>query len=402
MPSLSIKRGGDFLLILFFLTVIFASPIKMLFSEQPNWSAAEKRRLAQFPPMPSGLAGWSSYFAGIDQYLQDHFGFRQFYISRYSRELDKHFDMANSQGQVIKGLNGWLFYNEFGMLEDFQGKTPLTPSQLADWLQQQNDKNDWLARQGIRYILLVPPDKHSVYPRQLMKYSMAIKGTSRFEQLLQYTGNRLPDYMINLHQLLQPEHYDKPLYYKNDSHWNKLAATIVARSILARLAEWFPTETFFTDFTFIADQTGIGGNTGHGGDLAQMLLQPKLTETYPQLAKFKRCAKAHKLRYQLSDVDQAPGRISYVHRCPSKKLKAVVFRDSFFVPVVPLISENFAEVVYLWKGYDQRNIVEILRHYQPDIVIESVVERHVFDSILPREKQPSAADLTPKQSAPIR
>ena len=392
MPPFSIKRGADLLLILTFLVVIFASPIKMLFTKEQSWSNEENRYLAQFPPNPTRLADVREYFTGIDQYLQDHFGFRDFYISRYSQELDKRFAIANSQSRVIKGLDGWYFYNDFGMLKDFQGKTPLTSGQIAAWLQEQDSKNDWLASQGIRYLLLVPPDKHSIYPRQLMKYAMAIKGTSRFEQLLQFTGNQLPDYMINLHQLLQPDLYDKPLYYKNDSHWNKLAATIVARSILTRLAVWFPTESFITDFAFTADETGIGGNNGKGGDLARMIMQPNLTETYPQLADFKRCAKSNKLPYKLSSISQSPGRISYIHRCRGKKLRAIVFRDSFFVPVVPLLSENFREVVYLWKGYDQQNIAEIIKHYKPDVVIESVVERHVFDSILPRESPPSTND----------
>ena len=63
----------------------------------------------------------------------------------------------------------------------------------------------------------------------------------------------------------------------------------------------------------------------------------------------------------------------------------MIFRDSFFVPLEPLFSENFREVVYLWKDYDQKNIEEIMTYFKPDIVIEEIAERHLFDFMLERE-----------------
>ena len=66
-------------------------------------------------------------------------------------------------------------------------------------------------------------------------------------------------------------------------------------------------------------------------------------------------------------------------------LKAVIFRDSFFVHLEPFFSENFREVVYLWKNYDQKNIEEIMTYFKPDVVIEETSERHLFDFMLERE-----------------
>jgi hypothetical protein len=47
-------------------------------------------------------------------------------------------------------------------------------------------------------------------------------------------------------------------------------------------------------------------------------------------------------------------------------------------------------VIYLWKEYDRKNLEEILIHFKPDIVIEAVVERHVFDPLMTREKEEHA------------
>ncbi len=389
MKRYHIKYVVDFFIIAIFLGVIAASPLKMLLSTTSNWSETEKRSLAPFPKIPADVFQLRDFFVNIDKYFEDHFGFREFYIYRYSRELDKRFDITSSRSLVLKGLDGWYFFNEPDMLQDFQGRIPLTRSQLQFWLATQNQKNDWLASQGIRYMLIVAPNKQSIYPHLLMKHAMSVKGTSRFEQLTEFTGGSLPDYMLNLHALLQPEKYDRPLYYKNDSHWNKLAAYIVFRSMLERISAWFPEESFETEFAFTADKTGIGGNTGKGGDLVNMLLQPDVTETYPQMAEFQRCGSYQTLQYKLSNVSQSPGRKSFVRRCEGKNLRAVVFRDSFLVQLEPMLSQNFQEIVYLWKDYDQKNIEEILKYFKPDIVIESIVEANLFDSMLKEGQGPN-------------
>jgi hypothetical protein len=45
----------------------------------------------------------------------------------------------------------------------------------------------------------------------------------------------------------------------------------------------------------------------------------------------------------------------------------------------PFISENFKHVVYLWKEYDQKNLEETFRIFKPDVVIEAIVERDLFE-----------------------
>ncbi len=63
--------------------------------------------------------------------------------------------------------------------------------------------------------------------------------------------------------------------------------------------------------------------------------------------------------------------------CKSRRLKTIVFRDSFFEALEPYMTENFNEVIYLWKKYDQANVEELLRTFKPDIVIEERGERQL-------------------------
>lgn len=385
-----VKRAANSLLVLLFFGFIFSSPLGMLIGERSAWSVAEKRSLSLPPSLPTATDEITQFFSALDDYLNDHFGFRELYIHRYQRELDKRFNMASTSSRVIKGLDGWYFFNEFNLLEDFLGLTPLTKNQLEAWLADQEEKQTWLQKRGIRYLYMAIPNKQAVYPQYVMDHALARKGTTRFEQLRAHTGNRLPGYMLDLHQVLRPEAFAKPLYYKNDTHWNTFGAYVVFQEIMARISAWFPQEDFVTEFEFGPDRTGIGGNTGDGGDLALMLMQRELTETYPEVKPFTGCGPYSRIPYRLSNIVKDHGRKSFMRTCEKRKLRAVVFRDSFFVPLEPFLSENLGKVIYLWKEYDRQNLEELLVHFQPDIVIEAVVERHVFDSLLTREKEEHA------------
>lgn len=389
MNSSAIKKVSHYILSGMFLVFIFSSSLFTLVTEKNSWSEAENRGLALLPEFPDRLEQITPFFRSMDTYIQDHLSFRDFYIYRYQRELDKRFNQAGPRSTVISGLDGWYFFNAFNMKDDFLGRTPLKEGTIASWLASQNKKYQWLLERNIRYLYIVAPNKQSIYPEYLMKHAMAVKGTSRFEELLKYTKGNLPEYMLNLHDYLQPQLFDKPLYYKNDSHWNIFGAYLVFTKTIEKLSSWHPTEKFTTDFEFGHEETGVGGNIGKGGDLVQMLMRPDLTETYPQLKPFASCGTVEEIPTELSNIKQLPGRISFVRKCPTKNLRAVVFRDSFFVSVEPFLSENFKEVIYLWKEYDQQNVEEVLTLFRPDIVIEARAERHIFDSFLEKEKRDS-------------
>ena len=67
-----------------------------------------------------------------------------------------------------------------------------------------------------------------------------------------------------------------------------------------------------------------------------------------------------------------PGK-TIIHENPANPngLTAVVFRDSFSIPITQFISPHFKRVVYIWTTYDEN----IVKKENPDIVIESFVER---------------------------
>ena len=58
--------------------------------------------------------------------------------------------------------------------------------------------------------------------------------------------------------------------------------------------------------------------------------------------------------------------------------KAVIFRDSFTSRLVPFLSEHFSRAVYLWQNDFDADIVS---REHPDVVIQQIVGRHLYNFI---------------------
>ncbi len=373
-----IARFFNIFTLFLFCGLIFSPSLVMFFSKKEVWSSAEKRTLAKFPSSPQSLSAIAPYFSLVNNYLQDHFGLRDFLIHRYQRELKKRFNKAPSI--VIAGLDGWLFLDNFGLIGDFFGYTPLSDAELDAWLAEIRHRKEWLAQQGVHYLHIIAPNKQALYPQYLMENGKELKGVTRFEQLEKRLSPVFPEYIANLHAALEARQNEGLLYFKNDTHWNTRGVYFAYLEILKTLRQWFPDEAFRDDFELGKDVAAVGGNLGHGGDLATIIGAKGGIEKIPVLKPFKTYASIASIeKYHLSRMKYSSAKPSYAAVCKNKKLRAVVFRDSFFVQMEPLFSENFAEVIYLWKRYDQKNVEEIMQFWKPDIVIDMTVERHAFD-----------------------
>lgn len=381
-----IPRLSNWAMISLFFLAILSPSLRMLTSPIVWWSSRENRVLATMPPAPKSIGDFIAWRAEIDNFLKDHFGFREFYIKLYHETL-RLFNVMPVSVPVLQGLDGWYFFTLFHMIDDFYGRIPLSDTQLQAWIEAQKARKRWLGERGIHYLLLIAPNKQSIYPQMLVPNALAMRGQSRYDQLLAKLGGETPDFMPDLQRIFKA-YADKPssplLYYKTDTHWNDLGAYLAFGEIMKKLSAWFPDTNFKTDFLIIP-QVKRGS-----GDLAKMMMRSDLGEISPMLAPARRHFKILPLSYPISDIPREPDRPSFLTRLPDpgNRPRALIFRDSFFVPMVPLLAENFSEILFIWKGYDQKNVEEALKYFKPDVVIEEIVERAMFDFLLSPKEQP--------------
>lgn len=377
MTARTIPALYNVLLTFMFIGLLSAPGIAMLGSERLFFSFTEKRPLASVPVFPESLFEMDSYFSELGTYLDDHFGFREFFIYRYQRETRKRFGTTGTETDTHQGTDNWFYFGQSEMMLDFAGKNHIPEAKVKNWAAGYRAKKAWLEQQGIEYLLVISPDKESVYPEFVIDSWEQLQGKSRLQQLIETHPEIHEAELLDLASPIK-RFKEEPLFFKSDTHWTPFGAYTAYLIIAEKIEQKFPSVSFKKDFTFSELQSRhCSPEDNQCGDLTKMLLdfQP-FEESFRKLLKYDTCSNVVPADYSLTNLPEEVTRSSITSRCAQADLKAVIFRDSFFVALEPFFSENFKQVVYLWKEYDQKNVEEILTFFKPDIVIEEVVERN--------------------------
>lgn len=366
--------------IVVFLVIVFTPCLWMVFGEKAVFSFTEKRKLATLPALPDSLPEIQGFFSGLDNYLNDHFGFREWMVYRYQREVRKRFEDVGIQSKVIKGTDNWYFFTGEKMLEDFTGKNLRTGDELGEWLDTYRAKKRWLEQHGIKYLLVAVPNKIAIYGEFIGEPWLEQKGETRLAQLRQVMQESDNSTFVDLTPVLAAKAREEDVFFKSDTHWTPYGAYLGYLALADKLESIFPGSRFKRDFT-LSDtlSRACDKKKDSCGDLTTMLLDfDSFTEYYRTVSSSSSCAYSKDYDYKLSNVNAAhPKTYPVVQGCDTAELTALVFRDSFFNALKPFFSENFKEVIYLWKNYDQKNIEELLEVFTPDIVIEEKGEREL-------------------------
>ena len=126
----------------------------------------EKRRLAKLPEFHFSIEDIKTYPRNYENYFNDHFGLRSRFVWLYNSvfvsllETSPNFD-------VIVGNDKWLFFATGFNYQDFTGSRLKSVGTLMEWKQRLEERQKWLAKKGIRYLLLPVPYKISVYSEYL-------------------------------------------------------------------------------------------------------------------------------------------------------------------------------------------------------------------------------------------
>ena len=183
MPLARLPRSIERLLIACFTLVLAVPPLATLNGEDHDAETEENRELTPAPALPydrSTLAAWPEAFTN---YFADHFAFRSRLV-RWQALFRLRVLRSSPNPDVILGRDGWLFYAADGGVEDYTGARPFSRPQLDRWRETLQDTQDWLAEQGIRYLFVIAPDKHEIYPEFMPEDLPRVSATSRVDQLL--------------------------------------------------------------------------------------------------------------------------------------------------------------------------------------------------------------------------
>ena len=352
-----------------FILLICAPPITTLLISRSYISYSENRELVSMPKFVLSSETLKDYPSQFEKYYNDQFGFRAT-LQGYLGIIKVKLLHKSTVPTVILGKQDWLYYNGDYSFDDFRGLTPYNTQQLELWKNTLENRQLWLAGQGIKYLFVVAPNKQSIYPEYVPDYLYKINKRTRFEQLLEYLNNHSSIKLMDLRKPLQEAKNNALIYYKTDTHWTDKGAFIAYANIMNQLSVRFPELSIIDQSSLIVHQAD------KERDLSIMLgLSNQQKERNYFISLKTPCATV--LNQDI--FPQAPKGSILVKGCNKSKLRAVVFSDSFFPPIEPFLSEHFESVFYVWNRY-KHDILEILiDEIHPDIVIEEKVERYLYD-----------------------
>lgn len=355
-------------LVVLFVTTLW---IALIGSIRDRAVLAEENRLPAALPEPSAkLEDWLGFPRRFEHYFNDHFGSRDRLLA-----LD-HWTKAaifgvSSAPTVLIGKQGWLYFTgEDAKALDrwYRGIGGFTDAEIAALRSELLRRREFLDHLGIPYVVVVVPEKYSVYPEFLPDWVKRVTPTTALDRIADDLAHHPELHFLDLRPALRLSKQNERVYYKTDSHWNFVGATTGYRVLMAEIERVLPGLSTMPPMRASFDP----GVDFYSGDLSRMI---GATERFREddiaplgkiLADTSHCAKR-------DSAGETPGFEFYAYGCPNPpRYRALVYRDSMAIPLIPLLSENFARSTYVSTHTMDPALVERLK---PDIVIEEIVER---------------------------
>jgi alginate O-acetyltransferase complex protein AlgJ len=331
---------------------------------------AENRELAPFPHLDGSLASIEAWPVAFSGWFDDHFGFRSRLVRWYGES--RLFGLGVSpSAAVVKGGEGWFFYGDDKAVEDFANLDPMTDAALANWRAAIVAARDWLRARHVAFVFTITPDKHVIYGEEMPSAIVRGSELSRADQL--FTALQDTGVAIDVRGVVFEAKSHERVYQQTDTHWNDRGALVayqqVVNAVRARVPSTPPPWTR-ADFTPV-------DRTIEGLDLAGMMGLTRVIREIDLTLAPVRPRRARVVEPAGANPTDELGRIVTEIDDPSLP-RAVIFRDSFTSRLVPFLSEHFSRAVYLWQNDFDANAV---MQEHPDVVIEQIVGRHLYNFI---------------------
>ncbi len=361
--------------VILFLACI-AIPIAAINHVPGKVSVNENRYLATFPRLfdENGKFVAKGLRGGIESWLNDNIGFREYFASLYGNVKYRVFhDSPSSRVEI--GRDGWFFYTLDDNLKIADGSYPLSDSDIEKIAEVQTQISEFYRKQGVDYVLALPPSKVSVYPEHIASGKFAVRETP-VDKVSQYLMENTQVKVIPLKDALLAAKEEGQVFFKTDSHWNETGAYAGYQEIVRKMnqygvAQGGPAEVEFVPGAYRGEFSAMFGDEDMLGEedaleseiTNQMATKVEAGEWFDQLQEIK-------VRHNVRTPSFIYSNVEYNGK------KALMYGDSKFGQwnLPELLAENFNEFTFIWS-YDMNN--EFVEAYKPDVVIYEMTERYL-------------------------
>ena len=365
------KTQHKVLIALFLALLLVPSAVWLVFGRSLGGESRENRSLAAFPSVSeTGAAGLPSAF---DAWWNDHLPFKGQLTELHSTIFASLFN-TTSDSRVLFGESGWLFYNndeEDNPVNDILGRTTFTDAQMQAIAANIRAARQQWAEKDVQFVLMVPPNKETIYREYLPDYirSIAVPQT-RTDILYDYLTASGLDIVYPRDELLAGKAFGQ-LYYKYDTHWNRLGGYVGFSALCAQLGVRLPA---------LSEYTIREADSGYKTDLAAILgTQDQSRDDLEYTIDFRPDV-------SVSSRTDDFGATVYTSDAPDARTVLLV-HDSYYESMIDYFPRVFGTVISVPRNYaDLYGFQALIERYGCDVVVMEVVERG--DTLLLHENMP--------------
>jgi alginate O-acetyltransferase complex protein AlgJ len=328
-------------------------------------AANENRRLAERPPLPDTFKDAGHYADRWLGFYRDHFGFRNTLIQAVA-ETRFHGFGTDSNESYIAGKDGWLFFRPEGdrNFMGFRGLNPLSDQELTAWQDLIENRRAFLAARGIAYLVVIPPDKQTVYPEYLPAEYAPVREETHLDQLvarLRETNSSV--HLIDLRPILNEAKKRNRIYFKTDTHWNDYGGYAAYSVILDAVNKALGVKMIpqpLGDF--------VPRSTIHSGDLSHLTnLYYEYDEDWPELIR--------RTPFPTIVNPEDPYLPVITKGSDPHAPSLYMLHDSYTLYLSQFLGPHFSRVCWDWNT--TMNGQRVLA-FKPDIVIDEFLERMMY------------------------
>ncbi|MBQ9438146.1 MAG: hypothetical protein IJU50_07410 [Lachnospiraceae bacterium] len=232
------KRTTIIYLSILVLFLLLPLPVGAAFGNRLFGGMSENRVLSAFPEVSAKLSAIRAFPAGFEAYFGDHLPLKTPLVF-LNGLLDYHVFKSSPSDSVIVGQKGYLFYrgsqlNEEDPYKDYYGLNLFTEEELMLIRDNLKEAEAYLESKGCRFILFLPPNKERPYADKMPASFGSPWQECRLNQLREYlTENTEITVVAPLEDIeaYHQTHLEEELYYRFDTHWNRLGAYLAAGAL---------------------------------------------------------------------------------------------------------------------------------------------------------------------------
>jgi len=368
VPGRSAFRGAlKLVLALLFIAALFVPAVGAWRNWDPSGESHENRRLATRPSLPRNFHEATLYSDRWLNFYRDHFGFRNTLIRGVA--LTRFHGLgSDTDGRVLVGRDGWLFLRADGDQNfiAFRGLNPLSEDDLDAWQHVLEQRAAWLAARGIPLLVVIAPNKETIYPEHLPDEVSPIRPPSRLDQLIEHLRQtHSPVHLLDLRPALLAVKSSGRLYFKTDTHWNDQGAYVGYRAMMDSIKDLLPKWNIVPQprSNFVPGKAPV-----IEGDLARMM---DMSDQYPD----EWLSLTRKVPFNVPPDAMDPKGLAVTDLNDPTLPRLVFYHDSFAIALAPMIGPNFNRVFWSFNYLIDPKVIE---REKPDLVIDEFLERNLY------------------------